>query len=745
MIKRTLNNKKGSTLIMVLMSLSVLSILGTAILSASVMNFKMKKIDMKSKQSFYLAESGLEEAYVVIEDVVNEGVTEGRKRVDEKLKEIEDLVRKISKVQEKDISAEAYKKEVDDLYEQIKAISTHVNKDGSINDEEEFKNDMQVWFAQGYEDEAGIKQQGYKAYIDKHLVGELRNEANIHMSSVDIKDYSKYSDGFNTFELILESSAIKDKIEKRVESKFSIEIPDYYIDYSNKKIEEFTENVLWTKALLSDKDIKVKGEKVEVKGDIYAYGNKDNSNIKTKGIIVGYGDASGSLNVNGKVITGSYFQTGKDNSTINVVNNGEVFCNSLSIPDGNTGSNINIKGDVNTYDDIELNGSNANIYIDGSYYGFNDGSKENTKHDKSSGIVINNDSIGSDDSTIEITGEGKGKWYAPQYKGTFIAGTSYIELGDDPTEKKYYQTGESVSVKGNYKAYSDVYYDNEVYENLKKKYDSNLQSDDVKFDYFSPLILMDRVDSKSDPLYKQRKKYLMAVSEAKIDDNILNVGNGKINIKDVKYSIGAYIDDGNIKDGGVSIDYDKLFKKNQKEYDFYVNAMGDPQVDIDEILKNEENHTFSKINISNMLNFKTINTDDKEDKNKDTEKKDYREIIYINSNTGYTLEGKGGKIKGIIITGGDVHISGDVDFEGTIITQGNIYIEGNKSKKFSNDYGRNKLNSYILNKLSQNEELKNLFKKTGNKKIKVLCNLKESEGQVSLSKFIKVSEWKKTK
>lgn len=707
MIKRTLNNKKGSTLIMVLMSLSVLSILGTAILSASVMNFKMKKIDMKSKQSFYLAESGLEEAYAVIESVVEIAIDEGNKKV---------------------------KKELD----------KYTMEDGSIEYDGNLKEAMQGWF----EDK-------YKEYIDSNLINHLNNNSYYKQTSITVVDDKvKFNKDKKEFYLTLKSKNDENEIKKEVESTFTIEIPNQGSSYVEKKTETLTENVLWTKALLSDKDILIKGNGVEVKGDIYAYayGDEKISDIKSKGIIVGYDGDPGTLNVDGKVITGAYLQTGEDESSINIVNNGEVFSNSVSIPNGNTGSNINIKGDVNTYDDIELNGSNANIYIDGSYYGFNDGRNESIGHDKSSGIVINNDSIGSDNSTIEITGTGKGKWYAPQYKGTFIAGTSYIELVDenDQTKKKYYQTGESVSVKGNYKAYSDVYYDNEVYENLKKKYDSNLQSDDVKFDYFSPLVLMDRVDSKSDPLYKQRKKYFMAVSEAEKAKEILNLGNKKtnikdakysINIKDVKYSIGAYIDDGNIKDGGVLIDYDRIFKKNQMEYDFYVKAMGDPQKESDY----KEKVDFEKKDI-----FKYLDIDDSESINREIEKDDYKEIIYINSNASedFYLNGddlKNNKAKGIIITNKNVYISGKIDFEGTIISKGNIYIKDDKPKKFSNNYTRDKGNNYILSSLAQNKELRDLFKKTGNKTIDIIYTVENNSETGSKDNIIKIREWKKIK
>lgn len=726
MIKKTLNNKKGSTLIMVLMSLSVLSILGTAILSASVMNFKMKKIDMKSKQSFYLAESGLEEAYVVIEGVVETAIDEGNKKVNKKLK---------------------------------KELDKYTMDDGSIEYDGNLKNDMQKWF----EDE-------YKDYINNNLIKSLYNNSYYEQTSIKVDEF-KFNKDKEEFYLTLESENNENEIKKEIKVKLAILVPNQGSSYVKKKTETLTENVLWTKALLADKDIIIKGEgikdiqhiqdikerelykeeidklqyEVEVKGDVYAYGTGGSDKENIGGIIVGDSKNSARIKLDGKLTTNRYIQTKGNNSIINITNNGEVFCNSLIIPKENTGSIIDITGDVNTYDDIELNGKDSNIYIDGSYYGFNDGSNE-TEHYESSGIVINNDSIGSDDSTIEITGKGKGKWYAPQYKGTFIAGTSYIELGDDPIEKKYYQTGESVSVKGNYKAYSDVYYDNEVYQKFKEKYNSDeqfddMEYDDMKFDYFSPLVLMDKVDNKSNPLYEQRKKYLMAVSEAEKGKEILNLGNEKINIKGVKYSIGAYIDDGNIKDGGVLIDYDKLFTKNQMEYDYYVKAMGDPQQESDY----KEKVDFEKKDI-----FKYLDIDDSESINREIEKDDYKEIIYINSNASedFYLNGddlKNNKAKGIIITNKNVYIYGKIDFEGTIISKGNIYIKDDKPKKFSNNYTRDKGNNYILSSLAQNKELRDLFKKTGNKTIDIIYKVENNSDKDSIDSIIKIREWKKLK
>ena len=51
-------------------------------------------------------------------------------------------------------------------------------------------------------------------------------------------------------------------------------------------------------------------------------------------------------------------------------------------------------------------------------------------------------------SKIIITGDGKPKSYYADSVGSFIAGTVYVNLATN------YQSGESISVKGNYKAYT---------------------------------------------------------------------------------------------------------------------------------------------------------------------------------------------------------------------------------------------------------------------------------------------------
>lgn len=104
---------------MVLMSLSVLSILGTAIMSSAVMNLKVKMHDKREKTSFYLSEAGLEEAYGIMMDQVNKAIEAGNENVKDNL---QDFI-----VQER---AKEHKEPIEDSID-----SVFIDEDGSINEE----------------------------------------------------------------------------------------------------------------------------------------------------------------------------------------------------------------------------------------------------------------------------------------------------------------------------------------------------------------------------------------------------------------------------------------------------------------------------------------------------------------------------------------------------------------------------------------------------------------------------------
>lgn len=67
-------NNKGSILVLVLLVSSVIISTSTALLSTSVLNYKMKRLNSRVKKAFYTAEGALEEAYAIAMDHVEAGV-----------------------------------------------------------------------------------------------------------------------------------------------------------------------------------------------------------------------------------------------------------------------------------------------------------------------------------------------------------------------------------------------------------------------------------------------------------------------------------------------------------------------------------------------------------------------------------------------------------------------------------------------------------------------------------------------
>ena len=73
-MKNIKQNNNGAILVLVLLVSSVIISASTALLSTSVMNFKMKKLNSRVKRTFYTAEGAMEEAYIIAVDFIEAGV-----------------------------------------------------------------------------------------------------------------------------------------------------------------------------------------------------------------------------------------------------------------------------------------------------------------------------------------------------------------------------------------------------------------------------------------------------------------------------------------------------------------------------------------------------------------------------------------------------------------------------------------------------------------------------------------------
>lgn len=58
-----LNNNRGSSLVLLIIIISVIIFLGVSLMSITLINYQIKKTNSEIKQSFYMSEKGLNEAY----------------------------------------------------------------------------------------------------------------------------------------------------------------------------------------------------------------------------------------------------------------------------------------------------------------------------------------------------------------------------------------------------------------------------------------------------------------------------------------------------------------------------------------------------------------------------------------------------------------------------------------------------------------------------------------------------------
>lgn len=68
------NDSKGSTLIILLLTISVIVLVGTMAMYLAVINFKMKKTNSTVKQNFYLAEAGIDESFIIAKEFVGNAI-----------------------------------------------------------------------------------------------------------------------------------------------------------------------------------------------------------------------------------------------------------------------------------------------------------------------------------------------------------------------------------------------------------------------------------------------------------------------------------------------------------------------------------------------------------------------------------------------------------------------------------------------------------------------------------------------
>ncbi|MDM0461365.1 hypothetical protein QTH51_13505 [Clostridium perfringens] len=745
--------RKGATLAYVIVVLAIIAVIGTAIVSLSLTNYKAMIVHGKKTQNLYMSESGLDKVQKALDILTAKAITYGNDAVakeDASLSSEEDLKSGGNKTDDgyKKISSEkeeSQNKIFKKAYKECIIKELNPNSEVSKNEKVFLLENNKVKFNNNL-----IKM----AEEDKNK--EKNEEGNYDITLIDINN-KKVSNGSGLSGILnFKTTSDKDKKEEvslRLDSKFNvkesdgnknykdvsltfnIEVPDYNGAY---KIEEFPLYNVCSNGLVVGENLNIgTGSTLNVDGGIFVSANvvKDKEDL-TSGNIVNKKDGDGvvinggTLSVNnGSLVSKNDIRLGGEGSNLKVgcetensKNNKSNLNDESKKSDSNLNNNlgvytgnIGINGDKIGFDkdvskgnitsnypvyamnDLILNGKKSSINLNDGFYGLNSNRTEDKltgKINNSSAIIVNTDDIGNG-SSIKIGQE------------AIIMGTAYIN-----TKPEAYQTGESVSVKGNYIAYT-------------------VDNGNVEFKYYNPLQLV-KLDSVG-----EKAKYFK--------DNVKNAKGTKhldgISLPNNTTSIGATISNNEVRQNNDNLDKTTGIRINQvNQYEKAINYIGS--------LINKTNNDNSEIEFPDKEVRKIVNI-------KESDGKLTKAIIYIDSKND-----KGGNLKikygnstdvtdneinlgngigaGIIVTKKNVILDSkdkSLKFNGTIITADNLDVK--ESKKIDLVYDDNIIKKII----SQNYNyFKNLFRgQVCNNFITIKSQTNMSDNTLNL---VKTSNWK---
>ena len=515
-------NNKGSTFVLAIIIITLVTTLAVAVLTASLHNVAMKAVDRNSKDTFYTSETVLDE--------IRAGV--GLDTMSSLAEAYESVLKNIIK---QDASGYSYIKDNDTANEEFKEafIDNILNKvsggtAGFAGDSQEFiSTDPNV------RDTA-------KTYLKGYISGYDEGMADI--SSVgNIRAYKDSETGYK-YILILEDVVVKYKEEKSGEIYFAdvtadleIEFPNMTVDFSNtNRLDDFKKY-----SLIADDSIVIDGCTANVNASMYAgarisvladslFGGK---------LAVSRGAEADNVNVicGGNVDGGTISVTGNANySSALDFNYANIWCTNMVTStfmqngkDATQGAGITIADTCKTFvkDDLTVEGAKSDIDVNGEYYGYSyDGNSSLNLHTASSAIIIN----GADANLTVGTSK------------MILGGHAYIEVTGDGGD---YMTGEALSLKGA----QEVYLVPDEY--LGINYENNL-TNPMPLDTWNTLVAQSEAEGSDVEIcnvtgfFAYTRGYLG--SNAKTCYTVRNAGNGLVYVyldfKD-KASAASYIED----------------------------------------------------------------------------------------------------------------------------------------------------------------------------------------------------------
>lgn len=339
-----LKSKKGATLVTVVIIVTVLVLLGSILMDIVLNNLVLTKRHMNIDFAYYAGESAIENwISVIYSQIKNDSVTSG-------------FTGDVSLTNND--SREDY---AEHIVQKIKAANV-------LED---------LWIDVSNES-------------DK-LVATTASATSAHVEFIDIvlEDTKWDSSMGNSIDIYI-----------GIKAKSSFSLPDTSYKTGNKEVyaikpfrvqcpsRNFLESAVWAVGdfYINGND---KGKTAKVKGDVFTFGSyAKNTNDMKQELFGGiYALNGGMLNVYGNAYSRSFIRTGPyatvgDNSTLTIYKDAIAQC----IQVFGDGDKIVGLRNAYTFDDIEINGENSLVAINGSFFGLTKGGM-NPNHDESSAVV----------------------------------------------------------------------------------------------------------------------------------------------------------------------------------------------------------------------------------------------------------------------------------------------------------------------------------------------------------------------
>lgn len=542
--------KKGSSLVAVLVICSIILVTATTMIGVATTDVRMRMNESKKLQNMYKADSGLE----IFNNII--------------LKDSEAaIVYAQNKVQANNLIGGAIANTSDeDIYNTlnkdfkayfIKALisGVTVTNEGTITGNQSLDDQYNNIAVDSRTDETIIIDQSTTNPVSTLLVS-LKNYRYIKSLDAVTGITNEYKDAFGTAEKPVikvfdikyndvektikftirssfscsETSNTKLPNKKVIETSFKITAPEYadIINRTNSSgeidIMAPYSNVLTVDGNLDINSSLTLGGNTWVKGDANTAASQNQSIVFSKyngGIKLASGKniTTNPVATTGTTYQGNIYTAGTfslvNGSTATLSGNlysSNTYIGPSSTNDSSSRDNTITVGDMITYNDLGINSLASTINMN-NYYGINstttnstNGGKNNASK-RSSCIIINNYNM---DSILKINND------------AYIAGVAYINTGDENSDNGEYETGESIAVRGNYKAYQEA---------LTQIGETTINPG---FKYYDPVSLLETINGQAATVQNKRDYFNEYYQHNVFKDGKVTIG-GRI------YSTGAIV------------------------------------------------------------------------------------------------------------------------------------------------------------------------------------------------------------